>query len=187
MAAFDIWDTSTTPINILIQDLTINSIKHSRIFLLNGDNISYGNLNTLNAIDLNVTTEGQTFYSNGPSAINIKNCEIKHEGQYVAKKEAVYYSALIIGYNGTLNIYDPKVSSLGNGAVTFPSGKIVNIYNSEKTAFDDFVDASTGYLFWARHEKKYDTGTYKVWCGSAIINVYSGVFCRPILNYTWWC
>ena len=53
------------------------------------------------------------------------------------------------------------------------------IYNTEITAFDDFVDASTGYVFWARHEKSYDTGAYKDWCGSAIINVYSGVFDGP--------
>ena len=84
MAAFDIWDTSTTPINVLIQDLTINSTKHSRVFLLNGDSVSYDNPNTLNPIDLNVTTDGQAFYSNGPNAINVKNCEIKHEGQYAA-------------------------------------------------------------------------------------------------------
>ena len=180
MAAFDICDLpEINPITVNVQDLVINSTKHARVFLLNADYPSYEDPNVLNVENLNITTDGEALYSNGPAAINARNCEFNHEGQYLAGKDAVYYSALIVGYNGTLNVYDCKVSSFGNGAATFPSGGTINIYNTEITSFDDFVDASTGYLFWARHEKSYDTGAYKDYCGSAIINVYSGTFAGP--------
>ena len=176
MAAFDIINSGSSPIVVDVKDLFIESTKHARVFLINDgeEGVTYDNPNILNVTNLVITTDGEALYSNGPTEINAYNCDFTHNGTYLSDKDPVYYSAIIVGYNGTINIYDSKIQSFGNGAATFPSGGTLNIYNTDISSLDDSVSGLTGYLFWARHEKSYDTGANKDYCGSAIINVYSG-------------
>ena len=116
--------------------------------------------------NVNITGDGECVYSNGHITVNAVDSTFTQNGQYVAGKDHVYYTALTVGYGGTLNAENCTVTSANNGAAQFPSGGTIELTNTNITATTE-----GRYALWARCE---DYASYPEYCTDSIINVYGG-------------
>lgn len=153
-------------IEVNFKDLTVVSTGYQVAVMANG---SYDSTVNLNNVD--ITTDGECIYSNGFFTVNATDCEFLHDGIYQTGKDAVYYSALIVGYHGTINATDCDVKSFGNGVSTFPSGGTVTLTNVDIEVVDSELGENAGYALWSRNE---DYTSYPEYCTDSTINFVSG-------------
>ena len=178
---FTVQDDNSTPSNMTfnISDLKLLVTGRQCVVLVNNANDDFSH--TFNISNTDITTDGEAVYSNGTSISNVTNCSIRHEGTYATGKEPVYYTALIVGYKGTLNATGCTITSFGNGVGAFPSGGTINLNDCTVLASDDYVSENTGYSIYVWHKQDgFDNGAYKDYVGDSIINVYSGTYNGPL-------
>ena len=155
-------------LTVNISDLTIISTGYQTALLANAD---YATTVTLSNVD--ITTDGAAVYSNGRGVIYVNNCDIVRSGKYAAGKDAVYYSALTVGYGGAIEMTNGTITVYGgNGVGTYPSGGTVTLTGVDLTVADDSVTPfAAGYALWSRNE---DYTSYPEYCKDSIIVVNSG-------------
>jgi prepilin-type N-terminal cleavage/methylation domain-containing protein len=160
----------THDISMEIYNANIVATHYQDVFLLNSD-VDYEFKLTVS--DSTITCDGETVYSNGPKAVAVLNdCKLVHEGQYAPGKDDRYYSALIVGYGGIVNAYNCKIESFGNGVTTFPSGGIVNLFNTDVSIEPVQDSSNSGYALRSTMEPNNYEGIYVI--RGAEINVHGG-------------
>ncbi len=128
------------------------------------DNAPLNDLIELTNVD--VTCDGECVYANGFTSVVAEGSRFKQNGKYASGKDPVYYSAIIVGYAGTVTLRDCKVETFENGVATFPSGGTINLYN---TKIEANAENENSFAFWSR------IGNGLEWADS-IINVFSGEY-----------
>ena len=151
-------------------NMNIVATHYQDVFLLNSD-VSYDFKLVLS--DSTITCDGETVYSNGPTAIAVLNdCTLKHEGEYAPGKDNRYYSALIVGYGGFVNAYNCKIESFGNGVATFPSGGVINLFNTDIKIEAVAESENSGFAICCTMEPNSYEGLYVI--RGAEISVHGG-------------
>ena len=154
-------------LNVAIKDLNMTTTGYQVAVMLNG---SYDSTLALN--NVNITCDGECIYANGLTSASANNCNFTHEGTYATGKDAVYYSALIVGYGGNLEVSNCTVTSFGNGASTFPSGGSITLTNTDISINETAAsEANAGYAIWSRNE---DYTNYPEYCRDSVITFHSG-------------
>ena len=149
-------------LDVTIANLTLVTSGYQVSVMALGD--LYDGTTTLN--NVSITGDGECVYSNGHITVNAVDSTFTQNGEYVAGKDHVYYTALTVGYGGTLNAENCTVTSVNNGAAQFPSGGTIELTNTNITATTE-----GRYALWARCE---DYASYPEYCTDSIINVYGG-------------
>ena len=126
---------------------------------------------TLKVDNVDITCDGECIYANGFITVNATGCEFRHDGMYVEGKDPVYYSAIIVGYSGTINLADCEIISFGNGVSTFPSGGTVTMSNVDIDVTTVVNSENSGYAMWVRNE---DYTSYPEYCSDSVIIFESG-------------
>lgn len=161
--------TATRCAEILMKNLNIISTAEQDAILAQ-ENYAFGPTVTLDKVNINC--EGECLYSNGgTSTVIAYDCYFEHSGVYATGKDAVYYSAVIVGYAGSASLYNCNIKSFGNGAATFPSGGTINLNNTNIMSTFSVEASSSGYALYVWNAKG---STYDTYGGNAIINVHSG-------------
>ena len=155
-------------IAVTISNVTINTTGYQVAVIANCD---YNSTAVLNNVTIN--TDGAAVYSNGHALMTLNGCTITRTGKYANGKDAVYYSALNVGYGGGIVISDSNITvNGGNGVGTFPSGGSVTLTNVDITVgADDVSGLEAGYALWSRNE---DYTYYPEYCRDSIITFNSG-------------
>ena len=160
-------DESTGSLTVDISDLTLNTTGYQVALLLNSD---FGSEVNIENVDINC--DGECIYSNGLGTVTATGCDFSHTGTYAPGKDAVYYSALIVGYGGEIIAENCTVTSFGNGAATFPSGGTITLTNTDITINEDTEnETNAGYAMWSRNE---DYTNYPEYCRDSVITFNSG-------------
>lgn len=126
---------------------------------------------TLKVDNVDITCDGECIYANGFITVNATGCEFRHNGMYATGKDPVYYSAIIVGYSGTINLADCAIVSFGNGVSTFPSGGTVTMSNVDIDVTAVADSGNSGYAMWVRNE---DYTSYPEYCSDSVIIFESG-------------
>lgn len=171
---------SGSPITVEFQNVTINSTGFQTAFLLNDDAV---NGHTLTLKDVTITSDGECVYGNGANTVNATDCTFTHDGQYFTGKDAVYYSAVMVGYSGVVNLTDCTINSSDYGIATFPTGSTINVYNTNVN-LRGTASVSDPAALWVRVDNTsyvYNNIEYAV---SSAINVYNGSVITGGLKFT---
>ena len=156
----------TRAIDCEIKNATIVSTGYQVAIMGNCDYAS-----TLKVENVDITCDGECIYANGFITVNATGCEFLHEGLYAEGKDPVYYSAIIVGYSGTINLTDCDIVSFGNGVSTFPSGGTVTMTNVNIDATEVANSQNSGFAMWVRNE---DYTYYPEYCTDSTITFESG-------------
>lgn len=156
----------TRAIDCEIKNATIVSTGYQVAIMGNCDYAS-----TLKVENVDITCDGECIYANGFITVNATGCEFLHEGLYAEGKDPVYYSAIIVGYSGTINLTDCDIVSFGNGVSTFPSGGTVTMTNVNIDATEVANSENSGFAMWVRNE---DYTSYPEYCTDSTITFESG-------------
>ncbi len=129
---FEFLDGENNALNWGLQDLTINSTGIQAAVMVNSDSAS-----TLTASGLTITTNGECIYANGPATANLTGCTLAHSGAYRPDRttgiDRTYFSAVMVGYSGKVNLTNCTVTSTDNGIATFPTGSTITLNNTSVT------------------------------------------------------
>lgn len=153
-----------------VKDMTIVSTGFQVAILTNSDVTTDTNRNVLYLDHVDVTCDGECVYANGFSNVIGNDCHFKHEGQYATGKDPVYYSGVITGYSGHVELTNCDVLSFGNAVCTFPSGGEIQLVNCSLSVNESTTtESNAGYVLWARNEDY--KGEYVDYCQDSLIIV----------------
>ena len=163
---FQVIEGGNTAINVEMNDLKIVSTGFQVAVMANCD---YYSTTTLKNVD--ITCDGECVYINGHALATAENCEFNRSGKYAAGKDAVYYSALLVGYGGQLDVKDSTVVATGYGVSTFPSGGYITLTDTSVTVTVEEGLGQTAYALWSRNE---DYNNFPEYETDSLITVKSG-------------
>ncbi len=168
---FEFVDGENNVLNWGLKDLTINSTGLQAAVMVNSDSAS-----TLTASGLTITTDGECLYDNGPARTVMTNCQLNHRGYYRPDRDTginrTYFSAVMVGYSGQVELHDCAVTTTDNGIATFPTGSTISLYNTTVTVDNSTVakHVDETSALWAAVTSGY---THEL-AVSSVIHVYSG-------------
>lgn len=151
-----------------IKNLSINATGFQAAIISNAE---LNKTHVANLDNVNIVSDGECIYANGDVTINVKNSSLTHSGEYVTGKDYVYYAAVIVGYDGAINLAGCEISSAGNAIATFPSGGSITLTDCNVSATAVEGEPISGNIIWSRNE---DYSDYPEYTGNSIITVNSG-------------
>lgn len=162
--------SSDSAVTINFNNLVIDADGYQDVILGNDEAETVGL--TINIRNTSIDCEGACFYSNGERVtINAEDCQFSHSGVYETGKDFVYYTAVMAGYAGSVNVHNCSISSFANGVATFPSGGHIVLDGDTVITLTESEIEQTGFAIWARNEDY--KGAYESYCSDSEIT-YSG-------------
>ena len=163
-----------------IKDLNLETSGFQVAIMLNAE---LDKVHVANIDNVNIVTDGESIYANGEVTVNVSDSSLTHSGEYAPGKDWVYYSAVIAGYNGSINLVDCSIDSFGNAVATFPSGGSITLTDCDVTA--TVVEGATvsGNIICSRNE---DYSSYPEYTGNSTITVNSGNYDGTVLVSQGW-
>ena len=149
---FHFYETANNqPVACTMQDLTIEATGF-QIDILAGGIGTYAN--TLALSNVTARGEGEVIYASDTSSITAVDCEFTQSGEHAANKEAEYYTAVAVGYDGVVSLDGCAVVSTGHNAIaSFGSGGTVTLEDTRVEATGENSKA-----LWAYAAATYSTG-----------------------------
>ena len=176
---FNIYPASS--IVVTINDLTIKATGVQSVITPDSDTPNgredYEVTVNLNSVD--ITGDGECVYANATkTTVNATNCTFVRKGIYKASeaRDHVYYSAVIVGYGGSVNLTGCNITSTAYGIATFPSGGSIATVSATDTNVTIVEKAGGGYdvaapaAIWSR------IGNGDAETGDANISIASGTY-----------
>ena len=162
-------DAVEEKLDVAINNLTMITTGYQVAVMLNGSDCK----STLALNHVDITCDGECIYANGHTSASVQDCEFTRRGKYTndPKKDAVYFSALVVGYGGKIIASDCKITGDGTGVGTFPSGGTVTLNNTDITIEKLENVEKSGYAIWSRNEDYTNLPGYN--CDS-VITFHSG-------------
>ena len=151
-----------------IKNISINATGFQTVILSNAE-INKSHVANLDNVE--VVTDGESIYANGEVTINVNGSTLTHSGEYASGMDPVYYSAVIVGYSGRINLSECTINSFGNAVATFPSGGSITLTDCNVSTTAVEGEPISGNIIWSRNE---DYSYYPEYTENSIITVNSG-------------